>query len=206
MIARRSLIAALALVWLAPRPALCAEAAAPGDPVAIIRSFYDTLLEVMKNGGRLGFAGRRDRLAPAIRKAFDTPLMTRLMVGAQWPQLGPDQQKQLVDAFSAFSIATYANRFDDYSGESFEVDDTPQRAANGDDIVLSRLVQSDGKKIELDYLMRNDAGAWQIIDVYLSGTVSELATRRSEFSSVMRRGGASALVDLLQRKTAELSS
>jgi hypothetical protein len=36
--------------------------------------------------------------------------------------------------------------------------------------------------------------------------VSELATRRSEFSSVLRRGGASALVQLLQQKTAQLSS
>ena len=35
--------------------------------------------------------------------------------------------------------------------------------------------------------------------------MSELATRRSEFSSVMRRGGADALVELLQRKVAELS-
>ena len=115
-------------------------------------------------------------------------------------------RKQLIDAFSAFSIATYANRFDDYSGEAFEVDDAPQRANNGDDIVKSRLVKSDGDKIELDYLVRPDNGRQQIIDVYLSGTVSELATRRSEFSSVMRRGGVEALVELLQRKIAELSS
>ena len=46
---------------------------------------------------------------------------------------------------------------------------------------------------------------WQVIDVYLSGTVSELATRRSEFSSVLRRGGPDALVELLQRKIAELA-
>ncbi len=204
MIARRRIVAAIAMVLLAPGAAL--RAADEPDAVATIRSFYDTLLGVMKDGKRLGFAGRRDRLAPAIRKAFDTPLMTQLMVGAQWPQLDPALQKQLIDAFGAFSIATYANRFDDYSGESFEVDDAAQRTSNGDDIVHSRLVDSDGKKIELDYLMRNDGGTWQIIDVYLSGTVSELATRRSEFSSVMRRGGAAALVDLLQRKTAELSS
>ena len=52
--------------------------------------------------------------------------------------------------------------------------------------------------------MRANERGWQIIDVFLSGTVSELATRRSEFSSVMRRGGAEALVDLLQKKAAQL--
>jgi phospholipid transport system substrate-binding protein len=60
--------------------------------------------------------------------------------------------------------------------------------------------------VELDYLLREANGAWQIVDVYLSGTVSELATRRSEFSSVMRSGGPEALVDLLQKKVAELRS
>lgn len=173
--------------------------------VEVIRSFYDTLLSAMKEGQSLGFAGRRDRLAPTIRRSFDFPQMTRLMVGTQWQQLSPDQRRQLINSFSAFSIATYANRFDDYSGEAFEVDDVPQHASNGDDIVKSRLVKSDGEKIKLDYLTRGANGRQQIINVYLSGTVSELATRRSEFSSVMRRGGVEALVELLQRKTAELS-
>ena len=77
---------------------------------------------------------------------------------------------------------------------------------NGDLIVKSQLVKSDGDPIELDYLMHEDNGRWLIIDVYLSGTVSELATRRSEFSSVMRRGGPAALVQLLQQKAVELSS
>jgi phospholipid transport system substrate-binding protein len=185
--------------------AAAARAGEGRGAVEVIRGFYDALLGVMKEGQSLGFAGRRDRLAPAIRRSFDFPQMTRLMVGTQWHQMGSDQRQQLIDAFSAFSIATYANRFDDYSGEAFEVDDAAQHASNGDDIVKSRLVKNDGDKIELDYLMRGDNGRPQIVDVYLSGTVSELATRRSEFSSVMRRGGVDALVELLQRKTAELS-
>ncbi len=204
MISRRTLAAGIGLLLFAGTPAMSAGAAS--DPVAVIRSFYDALLGVMKDGQKLGFAGRRKRLAPAIHEAYDFPLMTRLTVGPLWQQLDPDQQTQIIAAFTAFSIATYANRFDGYSGESFDVADTPQHLANGDDIVKSQLIKSDGSKIELDYLMTQNSGAWQIIDVYLSGTVSELAVRRSEFSSVMRRGGAAALVALLQRKTAELSS
>ena len=179
--------------------------AAAQSPVAAIQYFYDVLMSAMKGGPRLGFAGRRNLLAPACRRTFDFALMTRLMVGLQWPSLPGDQQQQLVDWFSAFSIATYSNRFDDYSGERFNVQDDAVAVANGDAIVKSQLVQSDGEKVELDYLMHNGHEGWQAINVYLSGTVSELATRRSEFSSVLRRGGPSALVELLQRKVAELS-
>ena len=48
------------------------------------------------------------------------------------------------------------------------------------------------------------AGAWKVIDVYLSGTVSELATRRSEFVAVLQRDGAEGLVQLIERRTAAL--
>ncbi len=172
-------------------------------PSATVATFYDTLLATMKDGPTIGFAGRSERLAPAIRRAFDLPLMTRLMVGPQWPSLTAEQQQQLVAAFSEFSIATYANRFDDYSGERFEVDAAPTQTSNGV-IIHTRLVKTDGDAVPIDYLMREADSGWQIIDVYLSGTVSELATRRSEFSSVMRRGGADALVDVLQKKAAQL--
>jgi phospholipid transport system substrate-binding protein len=71
--------------------------------------------------------------------------------------------------------------------------------------VHSKLVKSDGEPVQLDYLMRENAAAgWQIVDVYLSGTVSELAVRRSEFSSILRRGGAEALIEALQKKVAQL--
>lgn len=205
MISRRNLIMLVGVAALAaPRTVRAADPGAA--PVSVIRSYYDVLLGVMKDGQRIGFAGRRDRLAPVIRQTFDFPVMTRLTVGPQWATLTPAQQQQIIAAFSAFSIATYANRFDDYSGERFEVQDQPAQSANGDAIVKSTLIQQSGDTVELDYLMRSDAGRWQVIDVYLSGTVSELATRRSEFSSVLRRSGPDALVELLQRKTAELAS
>jgi phospholipid transport system substrate-binding protein len=203
MISRRIVLGAVAggLVAIAR-----GSHARPGDsPASIVQAFYDALLSVMRNGPTLGFAGRREKLAPAIRRAFDLPLMTRLMVGPQWNNLAPVQQEQLVSAFGNLSIATYANRFDDYSGERFEVDPTTI-PANGGVIIHTKLIKSDGEPVQLDYLLRNEASGWQIVDVYLSGTVSELATRRSEFSSVLRRDGPDALVDLLQRKTAQLSS
>ena len=204
MISRRSFFAALFAAGAA-MPPLALAAAPAGAPQATISTFYDTLLATMKDGPALGFLGRRKELAPAIRRAFDLPLMTRLMVGPQWAGLTPEQQQQLVAAFSEFSIATYASRFDDYSGEHFEVEPTTTTTTSGV-IVHSKLVKTDGDSVQLDYLMHDTDAGWQIVDVYLSGTVSELATRRSEFSSIMRRGGADALVDVLQKKAAALRS
>jgi len=202
MITRRAVWAAALIAAVAP-PLQATGATGAGTPDAIVSAFYDALLVTMKDGPTIGFNGRSERLGPAIRRAFDLPLMTRLMVGPQWNGLTAEQQRQLVAAFSEFSVATYASRFDDYSGERFEVDPTPTSTANGV-IVHTKLLKTDGEAVQLDYLMRQSDAGWQIIDVYLSGTLSELATRRSEFSAVMRRGGADALVDALQKKAAQL--
>jgi phospholipid transport system substrate-binding protein len=197
---KAALLAVLALAFLTT-PAR-AEAL---PPRAVIQAFYDTLLGVMKDSRTLGFGGRYDRLKPAVTTAFNLPLMSRLSVGPQWQTLTPEQQAQLTAAFSEYTISTYANRFDDYSGERLEV--LPETSAvAGGTIVQSRLIKSSGEPVTLNYLMREVDGRWQIVDVFLSGTISELATRRSEFTSVLRRDGPQGLLQLLDRRVAELKA
>jgi phospholipid transport system substrate-binding protein len=186
--------------------ALAADvSSAQSTPSAAIQGLCDSLIAAMKQGPALGFAGRRRMLEPEIRQALDLPLMTRLAVGPTWRTLAPEQQAKLVEAFSDYSIANYANRFSGYSGEHFTVDPSESRLANGDVIVHSALATKDPEPVRLDYLMRQNGGSWRVIDVYLKGSISQLAAYRSEFTSVLRQGGAPALVEMIRKKTADLS-
>jgi phospholipid transport system substrate-binding protein len=204
MMERRSFlfaaVAALAVAWRGP------ESHAAAQPAATLNGFYATLLATMKDGPKLGFAGRKQKLSPAINQAFDLALMTRLVVGLPWPSLSPDDQKQLVSAFADFSIATYASQFDDFSGEKFEVDPKAAPAPGNDVIVKTKLIQSNGEPVQLDYLLRQEQGEWRIIDVFLSGTISQLAARRSEFSGILREQGARGLIAVLKEKTKALAT
>ena len=187
-----------------------ASAADPGGasalPVALVERLYATLLAVMKEAKRLPFDERYKRLAPAIEQAFDLGLMTRIAIGPGWAGLAPVQQQRLSTAFARYIISTYANRFDDYGGERFTVSPAATPNPNGV-IVNSQLVKTNGESVSLNYLLRQDgAGSWKVIDVYLSGTVSELATRRSEFASVLQRSGADGLVQMIEQRTAALRS
>jgi phospholipid transport system substrate-binding protein len=179
--------------------------AEPAPPQAVLQGFYEVLLSAMKDAKDLGFSGRYQRLKPAIESAYNLPLMSRLSVGPQWQSLSQEQQAQLGAAFDELTVATYANRFDDYSGETFEVlpETTP---ASGGVIVQTRLVKGNGEKVTLNYLMRQGDGKWQIIDVFLSGTISELATRRAEFTSILRRDGAAGLLRVLDKRVAEMKA
>jgi phospholipid transport system substrate-binding protein len=197
-ISRRLLLALPLVAGL--RPAAAAE---PGSAPAVIERFYEQLLAVMKEAKRLGFDGRYTRLAPAISQTFDLALMTRIAIGPGWAQIPPEQQQRLNAAFSRYTISMYANRFDDWGGERFEVMPTATPNPNGV-LVNSRLIKTNGEAIALNYLLKQEAGAWKVIDVYLSGTVSELAARRSEFGSVLQRNGAEGLVQLIEQRTAAL--
>ena len=196
---RECLRVVTAFAAIAAAPA-SAQQAGTGDPVAPVHRFYDALLDAMKRAKALGIKGRYDLLAPVISSTFDLAAMTRIATGPRWTSIPPEQQKALVDAFGRMTIATYASRFDGYSGERFDVDPAVESRGTGS-IVHTRIVQPKGDPVALNYLMRKSADRWKAVDVYLTGTISELATRRSEFNSILDSGGAQALVQSLRQQT-----
>jgi phospholipid transport system substrate-binding protein len=192
---RREKIVGLSLALSLFAASAAALAVNPQDNV---RGFYDALLTTMRYGPTLGQSGRYARLAPVVDRLFDVPAMTQLAVGPTWATLSPAQQQQLIDAFRHYIAATYADRFDSYSGQQLQV--TGERPYNGNVIVQTKIVKSDGDTTDLDYLMRSNQGSWQISDVYLDGTISQVAIQRSEFHSILRREGVDGLVAALNRK------
>jgi phospholipid transport system substrate-binding protein len=174
------------------------------SPRAVVSSFQDTLLFTMKDADSLGFEGRYQRLLPAMELAFDLGQMTRVVVGGHWAKMSTTEQKQVVDLFRQFSVSTYASAFSGYGGERFEVGDELVQPGIGT-IVETRLVPKAEPPIELNYLLRETPAGWKIMDVYLDGTISELARRRGEFASIIHNQGLAGLIALLKKKNKELA-
>jgi phospholipid transport system substrate-binding protein len=77
--------------------------------------------------------------------------------------------------------------------------------ANGDRLVRTQLNRPNDRPVQLSYLLRgSEGGGWRIVDIYLTGTISELASRRSEFTGILREGGAARLVGELRQRTQTL--
>ena len=172
----------------------------PQDPAADrIGALYGALLQTMQQAKQLGVKGRFERLAPVLSNTYDIPSMSRIAVGQSWGALNAAQQAGIIEAFTRMMIANYANQFDGFSGERFEILQTIDRAP-ADKLIKTKLVQASGKAVALDYLMRSNGGEWKVVDVYLDGTISELASRRAEFSAILKSGGPDALIDSLRRQ------
>jgi phospholipid transport system substrate-binding protein len=177
---------------------------AASDAKGTIDAFDSALLDVMKNADKLGYKGRYDKLTPVIDQTYDLPLMAQISVGPQWQSLTDDQKSKIKEAFRELSIATYASRFDGYGGEQFQI--TGQNTVGGGDMVIdTKMLRPNDDPVDLNYRLRKGGTDWKIIDVYLSGTISQLADYRSEFSATLRTKGADGLVQLINDKVAALA-
>jgi len=169
----------------------------------MVRSLYDTLLANMRSGPAVGFNGRYARVEPVVQRVFDMQLMTRLAIGPEWERLDDAERQQVSQAFARYISAVYAERFDTYSGEVMRV--IGEQPAGGKTIVTTEIVKSDGNAVRLNYLLSQKGDVWQIADVYLNGSISELATRRSEFGAILRSQGINGLIVTLNAKVNTLA-
>jgi len=192
-------LVAMLVVVLFGTTSLRAQSSNPA--VTHIQSYYQQLMPTIQQAGRLTVRERDKRFTPAITSAFDLATMTRLAVGPAWSTFSPSQQSAVRDAFAQFIVADYASQIKDYSGESFVVE--PQSVPEprgGGEIVKTKLLQPGGRTVTINYLVRGG----RVIDVYLNGTVSDLATRRDEFASIIASGGADGLIKRLRDRTQKL--
>jgi len=174
-------------------------------PTKVVDRFDASLLDVLRQAEKLGYRGRLDRLTPALEEAFDLDFMAEKCLGRHWKDLGEQERAQWLRTFRRLTLANYAARSDRFSGQAFtRLGEEP--GANGTVLVRTKVTNPAEEDIELGYRLREANGTWKIIDVYLKGTVSELALRRSEYSSVLERDGFAALVSTVDAKIADLAA
>jgi phospholipid transport system substrate-binding protein len=185
---------ALTIALAAFAPAAQAADPAIADPAAKqVEAFHDALLDVMKRGPQLGMQGRYHALEPAVDAAFDFQAMLPFIVGPGWTSMSDADRKSLIAAFRRLTLANYASNFVSFDGQRFTMD--PNVIQRGSDrIVQTTLIPKGEKPVPLLYRMRQDGDPWKVIDIFLEGYVSELATRRSDFSATVASGGAPALI------------
>ena len=199
IVAKSRLYKALAFaVGLGLSPFFGTAHAAPASGGDTVRGLYDALINTMKNGRTLGQSGRFAKLDPVIRRSFDISEMARLSLGRFWTGLSDAQRQQMTESYGRYVSAIYADRFDSYAGQKLEV--TGEEAAPSGVMVRSRIIKADGEPVKVDYAMHRAGDGWLIADIYLDSAISEVATRRSEFATILRNEGFDGLIAALNRK------
>ena len=198
-LSRRTLLASLSLAL--PVSVWAQDTAAIRKPIV---DLYAALEALMRTGRATPFPERFRTLAPVIDRVYDLTTVLRVSVGLRWPSFDEPTRKALMDAFRAFTIASFVANFDKWEGEKFEV--LPEtRMVGADQVVQTRIVAETGEPIKLDYVMAPSDAGWRVTDVLLDGSISRVAVQRSDFRALLAHGDAAELIASLRRKVAHLS-
>ena len=183
-------------LFLFPVPLALAEEAS-----STVVQLQETILKIMKKGEELGYKGRYKIITPVVEQTHDLPVISRITVGRYWKKLTPEQQTIFTNTFNKLSHATYAGRFNSYSGEQFSLISEKSMKRNRK-LVQTRFVKSNGEEIRFNYILHQTNDQWKIINIIVNG-VSDLALKRVEYGSILKKDGYPPLIEKLRLQIKE---
>jgi phospholipid transport system substrate-binding protein len=174
---------------------------------APVQALDNALIATMKAGSAgQSFEARAAALAPVVESSYNLAVVEKNSVGFLWSTIPANQQQALSVEFEKFTIASYVSEFSKYNGEKIELLPS-EKSVSDDKIVETQIVPADGSApTRLDYVVANGPNGWQITDVLLNGTISQVAIHSSDFSSLVTSGDATHLIAALKKKTAALAA
>jgi phospholipid transport system substrate-binding protein len=158
--------------------------AADGPAAQLIEKVAAEVIALIKTTtGPQREAGIRDVLV----RNFDLPYMGKAALATHWNATTPDQRERFLKAAVGAEARAYSERFGHYGGQTLTVTRVSQRP-NGVSVVDSKLNQSNGQPISIQWEVRDSGQGLRITDVKIEG-VSMVMTRRSDFNSYISNHG-----------------
>jgi phospholipid transport system substrate-binding protein len=175
LIRRRSLsrlaASAVAIALIGPVTMMSGQAAAADqDPaVQIIQRTADELIRIKAD------TAREAAIMRLLQAEFDLNYMGRSALATHWDQATPQQRERFLKVQTNAEAHAYAKRFAEYAGQRLTVTGVNSRG-NGVSIVDSKLDQSNGEPVAIQWEVHNDGQRPRIVDVKVGG-VSMVLTR-----------------------------
>ena len=127
-----------------------------------------------------------------VKNSYDLEKMGKMIIGVKWKKVEIKMQKEFIDVFKRFISVNYLRRFNkindlDFEHQSVRVIEDKFRLAG---VILI----ADNERIKIDYLLSFNNDQWKIFDVLLDGSISEIATKKSDFKKIINEEGVSGLI------------
>lgn len=148
---------------------------------------------------------RRVQFRDLFREGFAIKGIARYVLGSSWSSMSNSDRTEYLTLFEDVIVTTWADRFFDFSGQKFTVDNAVDASsANTSEhvaIIRSVFFTDPQTPIHIDWRVASRGDLFKITDVVVEG-VSMANTQRDEFSSVIasNSGEISALLDILRNK------
>jgi phospholipid transport system substrate-binding protein len=194
------LAALLALVFTASAtaaPTEASESAATAAARMTLSATVDEVLEVLREAGANTDA-RIAELQEITDRRFNFSRMTKLVLGRNRKKLSEEQQLEFEQEFKRHLTVTYGHHIEGFAEEKVEIG-ASRLERNGEVTVKTKIVGGAADNVLVDYRMRENDGAWAIIDVIIEG-VSLVQNFRAQIQEIVSTKGADQLIVVLREK------
>ena len=178
-----------------------AFAANPASAKNFIDGLAVQVLTLVKNEA-VSKSEKQSRIEALFSDKVDINFVAKFVLGKHWRTATPQQQTAYVASYKPFILKNYASKLTKYSGQTYTLKNT--RVDGDASVVTMEINDPDGQKINVDYRLRDDSGAFKIVDISVEG-VSLLTTQRSEFNGIIENKGIDGLIDALKKQVASKS-
>ena len=131
-----------------------------------------------------------------VKNSYDLEKMGKIIIGVDWKQMDTKSKKEFINVFKRFISVNYFRRFNKINELNFEHQTVK---VIGDKFKLAGVIlTADNEKLKIDYLLGFKNEKWKIFDVLIDGSISEVATKKSDFKKIIKEEGVSGLVKNLR--------
>jgi phospholipid transport system substrate-binding protein len=196
MLARTLPVALLGAALVVPHVAAAADTA---GAQALVSKTLDAVLVVLRDKA-MAPAQRRAKVESIAYVNFDFQTISKLVLARNWPKLSAQKQGEFITEFKRHLAATYWKTLEDYRNEKVLVEGS-RAEKNGDVTVRSTVKSERSEPLRIDYRLRNQGGAWKVIDVIIEN-VSLVQNFRSQTQEMIAKVGIDGLLEELRKKNA----
>ena len=162
-----------------------------------VKKLHENLLII--NFSEKNFQKKILILDEIVGEIFNSNKMIKFIYGRKWKDLDKKTKNKLGLTFQKYISFNYVKRFNNIQNLEFEF--LGFKEINEERILVKTYLKpSNEEKINLDYIILKEENNWKIFDVLLNGSISEIATKKSEFNSIIRNKGATGLIEIITSK------
>ena len=143
---------------------------------------------------------RKEKLEALIKEYVDLQAVAQRVLAVHWRKATREEKVAFIGLFRQVLTNTYAALLDDYTNQ--EVSFISEEIKKERFAEVKSIILSEGKEIPVNYLLLSRKGQWKLYDFVAEG-ISLVRSYTTEYKSVLRSGGVSALNEALEKKLSE---
>ena len=118
----------------------------------------------------------------------------------KWQELSDNEKEDLYKTFLEYISFSYIKRFSKIENPRFELIKFKRIGEKFNLVETNLIVSSEWKDYDSLFVQCKVDNDWKIFDVLLEGTISEIATKKSEFKKIIDENGVSSLAKSILKK------